>query len=183
MSVLGRWQRINICSTEGLLMTKASDVSYPKRKHIRLPPDAYHRTSTWYFVMICCRDKRSHFRAKPARNLVQDLLRRTAEENNVELAVYTIMPNHMHIICSAGRRGLIGFVRLFKGRTTAEFRRRFQKPSPWQARFFDHKIRNHESLRQKCEYVWMNPVRRGLARNPQDYPWSGQLLTGQENSG
>lgn len=159
------------------MVAKAQLSSQRRRKHIRLPAEAYHKAGTWYFVTICCRNKKALFQAAQARNLVRDVLCETAFANRVELAAYTILPNHLHLICSAGSKGLSGFIRVFKGRTTAGFRRRFQKPSPWQTRFFDHKIRNDESLHQKCEYVWMNPVRRGLARKPEEYPWSGALLS------
>lgn len=153
-------------------------VSYSRRKRIRLPADAYRKPETWYFVTICCRNKKPLFESTQVRDLVQEVLRQTASASRVELAAYTILPNHLHLICSAGVKGLSSFIRGFKGRTTAEIRKRYRKPSPWQARFFDHKIRSDESLQQKCEYVWMNPARRGLVRNPESYPWSGGLLSG-----
>ena len=160
------------------MIKKSSQDASTKRKRIRLPADAYHRTEVWYFVTICCKDKKSHFRVAYARSLVQEILLQFAEKFRVELAAYTILPNHMHLICSAGTKGLSGFIGGFKSRVSVEFKREFGKESPWQWRFFDHKIRNHESLRQKCEYVWMNPVRRDLAKRVEDYPWSGTRVTG-----
>jgi len=32
-------------------------------------------------------------------------------------------------------------------------------------------LRSQESLEDKLEYIRQNPVRRGLAGKPQDYPW------------
>jgi len=32
-------------------------------------------------------------------------------------------------------------------------------------------LRSQESLEDKLEYIRQNPVRRGLADKPQDYPW------------
>lgn len=160
------------------MVDDSSSAARPCRKHIRLPVDAYHKPAAWYFVTICCRAKKSLFNSEHLRNLVQNVLLQTAEDYRVELAVYTILPNHLHLICSVGTRGLSGFVQAFKSCVTKKIRSKYKQVSPWQARFFDHKIRSDESLRQKCEYVWMNPVRRGLVRNPEDYPWSGSLLTG-----
>lgn len=151
--------------------------SQPGRKPIRLPADAYHKPGTWYFVTICCRNKEALFQSPKIRTLLQRALCGTARESHVELAAYTILPDHLHVICSAGPLGLPRFIRKFKGCLAAEFRHRFGGSSPWQARFFDHKLRSDESLRQKCHYVWLNPVRRGLVRRPEDYPWSGALLS------
>lgn len=41
----------------------------------------------------------------------------------------------------------------------------------WQAESFDHVRRSEESEQEKADYICMNPVRRGLVQNPDDYPW------------
>ena len=159
-------------------MKGKSKPKYPKRKRPRLPLGAYQTSGTWFFVTICCREKKALFRSARRRDLVERALVETAERQHVELASYVVMPDHVHFICSAGVKGLIGFVRDFKVRTTTVFRQTFKIGSPWQARFFDHKIRSDESLDQKCQYVRMNPVRKGLVSKPEDYSWTGLLLTG-----
>ena len=159
-------------------MKTKSEPKYPKRKRIRLPLGAYQTSGTWYFVTVCCREKKALFRSDRRKDLVERALVETAERQHVELASYVIMPDHVHFVCSAGVRGLIGFVRDFKVRTTTVFRRRLRLSSPWQARFFDHKIRSGESLDRKGRYVRMNPVRRGLVSKPEDYLWTGSLRTG-----
>ncbi len=37
--------------------------------------------------------------------------------------------------------------------------------------FFDHRIRARESLREKWDYVCMNPVRKGLIDDPARWPY------------
>jgi hypothetical protein len=32
-------------------------------------------------------------------------------------------------------------------------------------------LRSDESLKEKCEYIRQNPVRRGLVKRPEDYRW------------
>jgi hypothetical protein len=41
----------------------------------------------------------------------------------------------------------------------------------WEEESFDHVLRSDESLKEKCEYIRQNPVRRGLVRLPKDYRW------------
>ena len=160
-----------------MAMTKNGTKRLPRRKRIRLAAPDYRTPEAWYFVTICCLKNHSLLQSPVRRDMVLALLIETAEEQFVEMAAFTILPNHLHIICSAGRAGVIDFVRLFKGRTTKRLRERRNLSNLWQKSFFDHKLRNEESLHQKCSYVWMNPVRRGLARRPEDYRWSGCILS------
>ena len=41
----------------------------------------------------------------------------------------------------------------------------------WEEESFDHVLRSDESLKEKCEYLRQNPVRRGLVQRPEDYRW------------
>ena len=152
-----------------------NDPSKPRRKPIRLPADAYRKPGTWYFLTLCCKSKAPLFAQPEKRDLVRQILLETAKTNHVELAVYAILPNHVHIICSAGKNGVPGFVRAFKSRSAVELKHRFEVDSPWQFRYFDHKIRSEESLDAKCRYVRLNPVRLGLVARAEDYPWTGAL--------
>jgi REP element-mobilizing transposase RayT len=45
------------------------------------------------------------------------------------------------------------------------------KGSVWQAEYFDRVLRSEESARSKAEYICQNPVRKGLATSPEEYPW------------
>jgi adenylate kinase family enzyme len=40
----------------------------------------------------------------------------------------------------------------------------------WQKGFFDHRLRQDESLEEKTQYIRMNPVRAGLVQRPEDWP-------------
>jgi REP element-mobilizing transposase RayT len=45
----------------------------------------------------------------------------------------------------------------------------------WQRGFFDHVIRSEESYDQKWLYVRNNPVRAGLVRSAEDWPYAGDI--------
>src|SRR6266436_4544226 len=42
----------------------------------------------------------------------------------------------------------------------------------WQISFFDHILRTAEDLSKTAEYILLNPVRAGLVKRPEDYPYS-----------
>lgn len=50
------------------------------------------------------------------------------------------------------------------------------RPTFWQRGFFDHLLRNSESYTEKWEYVRQNPVRAGLVRHPDDWPYQGEVV-------
>ncbi|MBD5778534.1 transposase [Pelagicoccus sp. NFK12] len=41
----------------------------------------------------------------------------------------------------------------------------------WQEGYFDHRIRNDDSLDEKAHYIRRNPVVLGLCDTPEDWPW------------
>ena len=46
----------------------------------------------------------------------------------------------------------------------------------WERGFFDHVIRNEESYARKWEYVRQNPVRAGLVKFTEDWPYQGEVV-------
>jgi REP element-mobilizing transposase RayT len=51
----------------------------------------------------------------------------------------------------------------------------FLKKHLWQAKFFDHVIRNDEDLRENLEYIAMNSVKAGYVARSYFYPYTGFL--------
>ncbi len=46
----------------------------------------------------------------------------------------------------------------------------------WQKGFHDHKFRTRESEARKWEYVCLNPVRAGLVKTPEEWPFGGEIF-------
>ena len=153
------------------------EAELPQRKHIRLPIPDYHIHGAWYFVTICCEGKKSYMRNLSVRNDMQSILENVATSNRVEVAAYSILTNHLHMVCSAGEIGLVDFLRIFKSKTARAIRKKANPAFEWQRSFFDHKIRNDASLDEKCRYVLENPVRLGLCSKADDYPWNGRVIS------
>ena len=47
--------------------------------------------------------------------------------------------------------------------------------SVWQEEFFDHVLRSSDSYNQKWDYVKDNPVRAGLVKKSDDWPFQGEI--------
>ena len=54
-------------------------------------------------------------------------------------------------------------------------------PRFWQRRFYDFNVWSHKKRREKLDYMHSNPVKRGLVRRPQDWPWSSYAFYAGED--
>jgi len=53
---------------------------------------------------------------------------------------------------------------------------RIKRPWRWQVGSHDHKFRTPESESRKWEYVCLNPVRYGLVKRPEEWPFGGEIF-------
>jgi putative transposase len=91
---------------------------------------------------------------------------------------YVIMPDHVHFFCSAelNAKSLPVFVQAWKQWTSKRMARELNfSGTIWQEEFFDHVLRSTESYSQKWDYVWENPVRAGLVKEIEIWPWQGEV--------
>jgi len=85
------------------------------------------------------------------------------------------MPDHVHFFVRGNDdfnlakwvNGLKRAISVFIGAT--------KKTPLWQPGFFDHVLRNDESYSQKWEYVRANPVRAGLVKRADEWPYQGEF--------
>jgi len=101
-----------------------------------------------------------------------------AQERDVAVGRYVIMPDHVHLFAAFPINGIalpdwVQSLRTVIGKSL--LRVGIQKPH-WQEGFFDHVLRSHESYSQKWEYVRMNPVRAQLSETPEAWPYQGEIV-------
>ena len=100
-----------------------------------------------------------------------NLLENLAQKRGSKLYAWCILPDHIHILIEDDN--LIEFVRLLKGQMTPLARRLDSGKRLWQRSFYDHALRQEESVYRVALYVWENPVRAGIAERPHEYPLNG----------
>jgi len=88
------------------------------------------------------------------------------------------MPDHVHLLLSPLRNPdgwpypLVDILQCLKSATARRINKLLGVRGPvWQDESFDHVLRSDESLKEKCEYIRQNPVRRGPVKKPEDYQW------------
>jgi len=102
-----------------------------------------------------------------------------AHEHNVAVGRYVLMPDHAHLFVALPQDGItltqwIKALRTVIGKKLLALGH--DKPH-WQEGFFDHVLRSSESYGQKWEYVRMNPVRAKLCKEPEEWPYQGEIVS------
>jgi REP element-mobilizing transposase RayT len=96
----------------------------------------------------------------------------------IHLYAVVVMPHHVHLLFLPLRDEngwpfpLVDILQCLKGATAHRINKLLRSSGPvWEEESFDHVLRSHEGLRNKCEYIRQNPVEAGLVRRPEDYGW------------
>jgi REP element-mobilizing transposase RayT len=84
------------------------------------------------------------------------------------------MPNHVHVLFEVFDGHPMGTViHSWKTFTTREINKLLSRSgSLWQADYFDRYIRDEEHRRNECTYIEANSVTAGLAKTPEEWPFS-----------
>ena len=144
-------------------------------KSIRLSEKNYHGKMRC-FLTVCCADRRPHFGRSDNCEWLLDILRRKAAEHSFDILAYCIMPDHLHLLVQGMKpeSDLLRFVKTFKIKTSRGFAAQ-HGCELWQKKYYDHILREKESIESVAWYIWMNPVRAGMVARPRDYPFVGSF--------
>lgn len=140
----------------------------PQRKNVRLQHFDYYANG-YYFITICCLDKRPLLGtlhqgeiqvSLDGQHLLEEMFSLERTLRGISVYDYVIMPNHFHLVVEIQRKegetgmGVSGFVRLLKGNVTKR-----SGKSLWQRGYYEHVVRQDESLQEIVQYMKNNPRR------------------------
>ncbi len=139
----------------------------PKRKTVphAIPP--WVEDGSLFFITICCETRGQNILCE--KHKAESLLEATHHFHQLArwyVRLFLVMPDHVHgLLAFRGESSMT--------KTVADWKRYTARKLviTWQKNFFDHRIRNHESLSSKVQYIRMNPVREGLVQRTEDWPY------------
>jgi len=89
---------------------------------------------------------------------------------------YVFMPSHIHLIVLIEGNNLGSFMRDFKKYVSQKIAADFGiKGGIWMPRYDRVVIQSDDVLRQKLEYIHMNPVKGDLVKSPDYWIWSSAM--------
>ena len=124
-----------------------------------------------FFFTVALRDRRSGLlvrRIDALREAWASARSRTAHE----VVAAVVLPEHLHAVIRM--RDATGDYPRFWQDLKKGFTRRVAPggPSPWQARYWEHTIRDDDDRQAHVDYIHFNPVKHGWAARVADWPHS-----------
>jgi REP element-mobilizing transposase RayT len=136
----------------------------------------------WYSITSCIDGRRPILVPQPAKPLsdprpaqmIIDALRWMHIANRWQCHAYCVMPDHIHVVIELGDKHSLGEVLRSFGSYTANGLNKLLGTSGrvWQPGFYDHCLRNDESLIRHLQYIVENPMRKGFVGRAEDWPFS-----------
>ncbi len=150
-----------------------SEKTSPQRKH----PAHHafvegHNKSIIVFLTICTHQRRKILATEFVHETLLDIW---ALSRQWKVGRYVIMPDHIHLFCSPVSRESENVAKW-----TTYWKRMVSRKLPdlqplWQRDCWDTQLRRHESYSEKWGYVCNNPVRAGLVKQADQWPFQGTL--------
>ena len=150
---------------------------YRPPKNQRLAAELYTHANRVYFMTIRAYMHQSPFVKDNLNQTIVDIFYEEQERQNCAVFTYCLMPDHLHFLVSPRRDGIsvLTFTDQFKGKTTNRSWKVGWQGKLWQPRYYDHIVRAEEDLLAIAQYILVNPVRKGLVEQAEEWPWSGQV--------
>jgi len=147
----------------------------PKMSYRRNLPHL-QRENKCHFVTFCT--YRRWILPDCARQIVFDCCLHD-HRTRYELHAAVVMPDHVHVIFTPLTNkettevySLAEIMGALKGASSHLINRAMaRRGRVWQEESFDRVVRSSENFQEKVAYVLNNPLRKGLAKSPADYPW------------
>ncbi len=140
-----------------------------------------HRTAPGctYFVTTDAAMNRNVFQAAAVAEIVVSKLFYYRDQGAYLVHEFVLMPNHLYLILTPGlTASLEKAMQLIKGGSSFAIRKERGNRMPiWQPGFHEWTIRDAADYQARRNYVWQNPVKRGLVTEPQN--WSFGSASGQ----
>ncbi len=140
-----------------------------------------------YFFTVVTKDRRSILTTPIARRLLHEAFERVRSRLPFEMRASVLLPDHLHCLWTLPpndddfpqrwSRVKATFTREFlrsggtEAAVTADHRRQ-RRRGVWQPRYWEHLIRDEEDYVQHRDYIHLNPVKHGLVKTPEAWPWS-----------
>jgi REP element-mobilizing transposase RayT len=129
-----------------------------------------------YYLTLCALDRRPILANDEIHASFGEFARK-ATDLDVLVGRYVIMPDHIHFFAAFSPQSpsLSMWIKSWKNSLSKTLRRMGISPRHWEKDFFDHVLRSEESYEQKWVYVRENPVRAGLVKRWEDWPYQGEI--------
>ena len=137
----------------------------------------YYVPNAIVFITGVTRDRVRYLEPERDVSLLFDTLRCVRDLHPFRLLAYVILPDHFHWLMRVDDAGgnFSKVMHSVKRNYTLNYKKAHGVTDTlnlWQARFWDHVIRDEHDLGNHFDYIHWNPVKHGYTLTPKDWPHS-----------
>jgi REP element-mobilizing transposase RayT len=138
------------------------------------PPVEQPDRPTVLMVTTCVKSRRHLLACAESHDLLRSVWR---SADHWQVNRYVIMPDHIHFFCCPANRETPFKIwqQFWRAHVTRQWPRLDEKPI-WQKDDWDTQIRFHDAFTEKWHYVRHNPVRQGLVKIADEWPYQGEVF-------
>jgi putative transposase len=142
-------------------------------------------TSRTFFVSSRTSMGQALLQSERDAGLFIDVLRSYVAAGKFTVHDFVVMPDHVHLQMTLDRTMSIEkAMQLIKGGFSFRLKKEFgYLGEVWQRGFSEVRVENRGSFLAYREYIEQNPVKAGLARTPEEFPYSSAYLRKQKRRG
>jgi putative transposase len=131
-----------------------------------------------FFTTSATWERRPILQSHPLCHLLIDVIRENRAKQRFQMHEFVFLRDHLHLILTpAPLASLEKAMQYIKGGFSHRAKNELLfQGQIWQKSYQDHRIQDANDYAQHVEYIRMNPVKAGLAENPEDYPYSSARL-------
>lgn len=132
-----------------------------------------------YFIAASTWEKKAILQSDRMATLLVNVLLHYKHEGKYLLHEFVVMPNHFHVLITpTPPTTLERAIQFIKGGFSYRGKKELGYFGEiWQTSFYDHRVRDPTEYARFREYIHMNPVRRGLAIEPEEFPYSSAKMS------
>lgn len=141
--------------------------------------------SRTFFVTAKCASGKHLLQSTQNATLFIDVLRYYAKEHKFEVHDFVVMPDHVHLLITVERgESIERTMQFIKGGFSHRIRKELGYPGEvWQKGFSESRVEDRVSFLRHREYIANNPVKKGLANSPDEFPFSFAFLSREKAAG
>ena len=148
------------------------------RQFPRRPPRIVSIRNFPVWLVTFCTHRREPWLAQESVHIAfTTFARRAFDDFNIAVGRYVIMPDHIHLfVCGDHDFVLTRWIAALKQALAKSAKHSRGDGQIWQEGFFDHLLRDDESMSAKWDYMRENPVRAALVTRSEDWPHQGEII-------
>ena len=96
-----------------------------------------------------------------------------SDGQNYRLLAWCVMPNHVHLLVEIWQTPMVQLIKDWKGYSARHINLALGRSGKlWQEDYWDRYIGDEAHYRKVVHYIEANPVKAGLVKSPEEWPWS-----------